>query len=150
MSDFDENQFAAVTSDSELSTTYTAIPEDDYDLVVNDRPKFRAYDGTPIIDVPFKLVNCEEMKAKYGLREPTVNQSYFIELDGSRVANGPNKNVKLGQLLEACGVPANWRLLDLPDLLNGKGPIRGRVTQVRDKEDSGQVYNRVTRVAKLR
>lgn len=86
----------------------------------------------------------EDAKASVGREALSVRQEFLLDLDANgKIATGPGKNIRLGQLREALGLnkgPFRW------DMLLGAGPARVRVRHRADKNDPEAKYAEVSRV----
>jgi len=144
MSSFNPETFLSGEVKGEMETKYTPVPEDDYTAFVHDVAA-REINDTPVLDVIYKILD-EALQASMDAEDIFVRQSIFVDVDGDgNIQFGPNKNVKLGQLRDACG--QNTKAMWTPSMLRGGGPLMIRVTQRPDKNDPETVYNDVKRVA---
>lgn len=150
---FDANAFMSQPAEP-LKTQYELVPEGDTKLMIdaegmkvntikwNDKNT-----GEPKEFQQLELqcvVLDEAIKAKLGREKVTVRMRIPLDLDGGKLATGPNKNVRLGQLRDVLGqnVPG-WT----PQQLLGAGPFIGKIAHSTGSND--QKYADVTRVAKI-
>jgi hypothetical protein len=145
MSQFNPEEFLHTEAEGGFDTKYTAIPEGDYRAVVDEVSSRMTSKGQAIMDVTFNILD-DELKQKLNLQKATVRMSIFLDLDESgALKKGTNANIKLGKLLEACGITGRWN----PKMLEGAGPVLINVSQRKNEDDPEIVYNDVKRVAKL-
>jgi hypothetical protein len=151
MSNFNPEVFLNQQNTKTLETNYTAIPADEYMAVIEKvEADITKKTQSPFLRVKFKLIGdkAEELKARLGFRDPSVSQMYMLDLDSNgSLDDGPNKNVRLGQLRSAAGQnnPGEpWA----PRSLEGAGPFRVQVGQRPDDDDPNKIYNDVKSVAK--
>ena len=156
MSAFDAEAFLNQEVNAPLETTYVPIPEAEYEAVVDDGDNAVTaveYEGT---EGPFQklyinfILAAPEVAEKLGLQKVTCRAQFTLDLeeDGVTLQVGPNKNVKLGQCLNALGLNSEaWS----PQLLKGAGPILVRVKQTPDKKDptSGIIYTDINKFTSL-
>lgn len=140
MSNFDPQAFLTGEVQGEMETKYTPVPEGDYTAFIHSVAA-REVNDSPVLDVVYKIID-EGLQATMNMDEIFVRQSIFVDVDGNGAMQfGPNKNVKLGNVREACN--QNGKGKWAPKLLEGAGPLLIKVTQ-RVTEDA--TYNDVKRV----
>lgn len=151
MSNFNPEVFLNQQNTKALETNYTAIPTDEYLAVIEKvEADVTKKNQSPFLRVKYKLIGdkAEELKTRLGFREPSVSQMYMLDLDpNGMLDDGPNKNVRLGQLRSAAnqntpGEP--WA----PRNLEGAGPFRIQIGQRADDDDPNKIYNEVKSVSK--
>lgn len=155
MSTFDPELFMSQTTEGEMSTHSTPIPEGDFIATVDDaKPReIETKDGARVVlDVTLELVGrdggqpIDDLKADLGRQKITVRDSLFLDIDASgAISTAKGQNVRLGRLREAVG--QNTGGVWSPTMLKGAGPVVVRVTQRPDKDDPETVYNGFGKIA---
>ncbi len=150
-SNFDPEAFMnSAETTAAFDTVLTTIPESDEYIGSIKTLKLRTAKDSVIMDVTWSILNlADNLKQELNLAEPTVRQSIFLDFDGNgRLASGPNVNVQLGQLREACGqnvAGTPWR----PLMLQGAGPCKLKVTKRVDPKNAARVFNDVAAVTRM-
>jgi len=155
-STFDAAAFEATVIEAANETHMTPVPEDDY-VVIIDKVRIktiavskgdRAGQEVPVLELILGIVDEDGKLAKLMNREKiTLRHDIWLEVnEHGGLAFGPNQNVQLGRLREACnlnkpGKPFSYGMLE------GQGPLHASVTQTEPNE-AGDVYNRITRLQK--
>ncbi len=160
---FDAESFMQQESDETLETKYPRPRESDYRAMIDSvsakeitwPPKSKSDLGKGIVlDVNYSLLNQEEQKAELGVAPDQlllVRDGVFCDVDYNvtppKINVGTGINIKLGRLLEACGLNIGqpWNL----SMLVGAGPIVIRVAYDPKSPDPEEPYLRVTRTAML-
>lgn len=144
---FDPNTFLQQTITDANATRLTPIPEGEY-LAVIDKLGIRTNDkGTIMLDVIWAVLD-ETVKQTLGMDKPTVKQTCFLDLDANgKLATGDNKNVQVGRVREAVGQNIAGQAWG-PNMLQGAGPAKIKITLRPDKDDPTLIYNDVKGVAK--
>ena len=156
MSTFDPATFENMVIEDANETTSTPVPEGEYIAIVDSarintikiKNGPNAGQERPILRVGLEIQD-DEGKLKSLLNREKIVVRYDVWLDvteAGTLAFGPNQNVGLGRLREACGLnrpgkPFNFKMLE------GQGPLAITVTNTEDTE-RGTVYDNVTRVSK--
>ncbi len=155
-STFDAEAFMAQSVEAESETSYTPIPADDYNAMIEkvSIPRtFTREDGSevPILEILYNVLD-DNVKEMMEMDQVLVSQSIFLDVildenNNPTLAFGKNKNVKLGYVRAATGqnTPAPWNY----KMLEGAGPLRIKVGVQVDKDDPEKIYNRVNRVSKI-
>lgn len=152
---FDANQFMSQPTEP-LPTKYEVVPEGDFKMMIDTDFKVNAIkfnDKNTGEEREFHqlelnaVVLDEAIKAKLGRDKVTVRMRIPLDLDdGGKIATGPNKNVRLGQLRDVLNQNTpGWT----PQQLLGAGPFMGKITHTSDKKDSTIKYADVARVSKI-
>lgn len=154
-STFDPEAFENMVLDSANETKMTPVPEGEFrGFISNVRvksitPKSGANEGKtmPILEVTYQLEDDTGELAKELNRDVVnVRQDIWLDVnDQGGLAFGPNLNVGLGRLREAVGMNKPGKPFTFKQL-EGAGPVLVTVTQD-VRSDTGDVYNRVPRVA---
>ena len=135
--EFMNTQFEA----AEFETRRSLIPPGDYTVVIDNLEFATVGDrNLPIIRARYKIVNASEPE----LNDRMLFDTIWLDMDeqGKSLLRGPDKNLRLGQLLEACH-------------LNGKpwspGMLQGQVILVQVgvgvNKRSNEEENTVKRIA---
>ncbi len=151
ISTFDPAAFKQTVVEGSFETHTTPLPEDTYVAVLGETAirAIKNDDGEASIlcDVPF-IVDDETLAERLGLDRLQVIQGFFLDLDKKgNLEFGPNKNIRLGRLRDALGqnTDKSWNF----GMLDGAGPLKIKVIQKPDKDDSSIQYNRVVGFAPL-
>ena len=104
----------------DIATEFTSVPEGEHDAQIT---KLATKDGLigkgERTGEPWVMLNLTwtltdpNVSAEMNVREARINQSFFLDLDGGKLATGTNKNVALGQLFEACGLDGSATISSL-------------------------------------
>ena len=157
---FNVDEFLSSQLAAPLATQFEVCPEGEFAMLLDSDPKQlqpREISGTSEkTGKPYHFfqleLNClvqdEKVKAKLGRDRVPVRLRVNLDIGtDNRLESGPNKNVALGQLLEAVG--ANKAGAGLTAIL-GAGPFMGKVKHTSDRRDTNRKYAEVDRVTKLR
>lgn len=157
MSTFDPAAFEQMTIDQANETKSTPVPEGDYTAIVDSaavhgveiKSGERAGQTVPVLQVIYHLQDDDgKLKKLLNRDKVTVRDDVWLDLtESGALAFGPNQNVRLGKLREACNLNKPGKPFTMK-MLEGQGPVAISVTQITDKNDSTIVYNRVARVGK--
>lgn len=149
--DFNEQDFLNTVQRDAVETKFTPVPVGEYSGTIKpgsvkvSSVNFR--DGT--VGKRFRcqwIINDDAVKASTGMTEPTVRQEFLLDLtDGGALATGKNKNIRLGKIVEAGGLPNPGWSLAMFDGVNAKVRVGHRA----DKDDPEVVYAEVQAVSKL-
>jgi len=144
---FDPELFMQQEESGELDTTFTPVPEGDYQAVATETKIRTTESGHVILDVVWEISD-PEVAAETGRDTNTVRQSIFLDMnaDNTRIDVSKGKNINLGRLFEAIGVDMSkgWSLA----MIQGN-PALVHVAHRADKNDPSVLYADVTRVAAL-
>ena len=157
MSTFDVNAFENMIIEEASETKTTPVPEGAFPAIIDGQRiktikiKSGPREGqeVPILEVTYDLTD-EDGKLKEVLNRDkvTVRQDIWLDVnDQGALAFGPNQNVALGRLRDACDMNAPGRPFSF-SMLEGQGPVMVHVTQFANPE-TGDVYNRVPKVEKM-
>lgn len=149
MSNFDPETFLGQAQQAEtFSTRRTPLDEGEYigqitDVKVRD-VKFRDGREGKGIDL-FVAIEGPEVESQTGLPKVTPRMSFLLDLtDAGNIDSGKGKNLRLGRVLEACGLNGKaWSFNDL----------KGNVVKVKlkhrpDDNDPEVVYEEITAMTK--
>lgn len=140
-----------------LATKYEVVREGEYPMSLSDDLKAEEISYTDKQGLPAAfqqmtiscIVHDDKIKQELGRDKVTVRMQIPLDLDGNgKLEEGPNKNVKLGQLREALGQNAdpNWT----PAMLkNAPTKFMGKVGHRSDKKDPSIKYADVVKVTKI-
>jgi dipeptidyl aminopeptidase/acylaminoacyl peptidase len=149
MSVFNKEAFlnSSVTGSNETKVTF--VPEGEYTAYVDDLELSSGNkDGRDWYSCKIKwYIPDENLKKALGLEHPTVSDSIFLDIENGALAFGVNKNVGLGRIREALNQndpKKPWSF----SMMKGAGPVRIKVGSRPDKNNPGDVYPTVDRVAK--
>lgn len=152
MSQFNPEVFLNQQQSKTLDSSFTSIPAGEYEAVVDKvEAGVTSKKGAPYLRVHFKLIGdgAETLKTQYGFRDPKINQMFMLDLDDSgSLEDGPNKNVRLGQLREIldqnrAGQP--WA----PRNLEGAGPVRIQTGLRADDQNPDVQYAEIKSFARI-
>lgn len=151
MSVFDPETFLSSSTTASNETTFTSVPEGEYDAYIDDvkarTVRNREGNEVPVLDVVL-LIPDEEVKSLLALERVTVTDSIFVDFDSNgAIATGTNKNLRLGQLRDAVGQNKSGKEW-MPLMLKGTGPVKIKIVQGKPDEQTGVRYPRVQRYAK--
>lgn len=143
---FDPDVFLNQEISGANETKYTPVPVGEYNAYIDDLT-MDSYEDQPILVVHYAILS-DELKKTLGLEKPTVQDRLFLDVaeDGVTLLFGPNKNVRLGRVREACdqnNPKKKWNF----NMLRGAGPVAIMVEHKFNKAGEGPFAN-VTRVAK--
>lgn len=145
---FDADTFLNSEFDSGFETKLTQVPEGEYDAIIEDvKPrKFTNAEGQEraVLEVSWLILD-EDVKQQTELEKPLSRQTIWLDVnDNGTLERGKNKNLGLGNLLEALGLNDGkpWS----PSSLKG---LTGKVKVEKEKkpQDPENPYTNVTRVA---
>lgn len=143
MSVFDQEAFFDEPLDSPLETRTTPIPKGEYTAICKEVRGPRAAGENYVIDVVYKILD-ESVAELLNMKEPTARMSIFLDLEDGRLARGPNRNIRLGRVLEAHGLNSpNARIREL----EGSGPVKVKIDWRADKNDPTINYSEVVAVS---
>lgn len=128
---------------------YTPIDEGEYPLRVKEVQVRSGVNQTT--QIPFHVadvlmvVEDDGVKAALNMPEPTARYSAFLDIVDGMLDTGTNKNVKIGQLRTACGLPEGkkWSLRHLEG-----ATCYGKIKQEADRNDPERIYSRVVSVTR--
>lgn len=151
---FDKDAFLNQTIDAPMATDYELCPEGEYPALLDGEFNVNEVSGEsekgPYCFHVFEqdtIIQSDAVRQKLGRDVVKVRMRINLDLDDSgRLATGPNKNVKLGQLRSAIG--KNNDQFSFNDL-RGAGPIMVRVKHITSKKD-GRKFAEVSSVAPIR
>lgn len=140
---FDKEAFLATSIEGELETSYTPLPDDDYEGFIDDIEVGEINDD-PVLFLTIALT--DQKAVEFMEREkPTIRETVFLDInENGGLEMGKNKNVKLGQYRAAAGQNTGkpWA----PGQLRGAGPLLLKIVRKPDKDDPEKVYNRIVKV----
>lgn len=152
---FDQNVIDALlnqTVEEPLETRITPVPEGDYIAQPDGPPTLESFQGKKDPSKSFIRLTMiwdiqdEGLKASLNRTEVKVRQQFIIDLDSNgKLATGPDKNVRLGQLFEAGGLNAGGASIAQ---LGNIGRCLIRVKQRADESDPETKYSEVSKVVK--
>jgi len=155
MSTFDPAAFESMTIDQANETKTTPVPEGDYrgivesvkiDTVAISKGE-RAGKTVPVLKIIYELEDdTGKLKELLNRDKVTVRQDIWLDVtDSGALAFGPNLNVGLGRVRDACGFNKPGKAFSFK-MLEGAGPVIVHVTQEARDAD---IYNRVPRISKV-
>jgi hypothetical protein len=112
MSVFDATTFMSTTIKAELDTKFPVIPEGEYLAQVKKidmrQVEFRKIEGSGIaIEVQWELLD-DSVRESTKMEHPFCRQSFLLDLvkdsDPPQLDLGEGRNIRLGQILAACGL----------------------------------------------
>lgn len=152
---FDADAFMNTQVDGPMATALQSVPEGEYVSMIGDfdSSAFKTVNTKngprAVLEVPF-LIQDDALKAKMGREQVTHRETYWLDFvpGTAQLDNGPDKNVRLGQLRTAIGqneknVP--WA----PSMLRNMGPLRIVIKTTSDKNDPEKKYTNITKYAKI-
>ena len=116
---FDPDSFMSSTTEGEMSTEYTPVPEGEYNAVidnVNARESSSDKGDFVMLDVTWKIDDAHVAEVT-GIENPTVRQTIFLDITSSGgIDMAKGKNIQLGRLREAVNQnkPGPWSPSMLP------------------------------------
>lgn len=153
---FDAEAFMAQQTKSANATKIDPIPEGEYQAVITENVTVRQGESAKsgetfiVMDVEWELQSgpedLEALKKRLNRRKLTVRQSLFLDVENGMIAEGENKNARLGKLRAAIGQNNNGKPWS-PLHLKNAGPATIIVRTRPDENDPDIVYNDVRRVA---
>lgn len=157
MSTFDPEAFNQMVIEESNETKMTPVPAGDYKGFISEakvssisiRNGARAGTEVPVLNVTWQLEDEDGKLAEELNRDVVrVRQDVWLDLnDTGGLAFGPNQNVALGRLREACGLNVPGKPFSF-QMLEGQGPCIVHVV-TEPRQDTGDMINRVPRVSKL-
>ena len=103
MSSFNPDTFLNTETDSANSSTYTPVPEGEFNASIKVIKPRVLTDGRAVLDVTW-TVDDEVARNETGMAEPSVRQTLWLDTTESGGLDfGKGKNVGLGRLREAVG-----------------------------------------------
>lgn len=103
MSAFNPDLFLNTETDSASATTYTPVPEGEFNASIKTIKPRVLTDGRAVLDITW-TVNDETARQETGMAEPSVRQTIWLDTTESGGLDfGKGKNVGLGRLREAVG-----------------------------------------------
>lgn len=150
MSTFDVANFENAQFTESNSTTYTPVPEGEFNAVIDKKEIRNTAKGQVILDVTWKIDDAEVAEVT-GMANPTVRQSIFLDVsENGSLDFGKGKNIALGRLREALGQNQSGQPWGFGLLLGQVAKVRIKHRIVRD-ESTGEdrTYTDVSGVAKL-
>lgn len=158
---FDADSFMQDTVDAPMATTLQSVPDGEYQAVIGDftSEAFKTIEiadkknpgqkiGRPVLEIPY-IIQDAALAAKMEREQVVHRETYWLDLDANgKLATGPDKNVRLGQLRDALGqnVPG-WS----PSHLRNAGPllIAIKSKSAKDPTDPEKKYTNITKYAKI-
>jgi hypothetical protein len=149
-SGFDPRSLLTTTVKAKLDTKLPPIPLDETDEFlglcskVETRVITSKKDSSQYIslDTQWRIMD-EAVAARMHIEQPTARYSFLLEVDPVKgLEVGPAKNVKLGRLLEACGIHSKEWSLSMLEGTTAWIKIKHRA----DDDDPEIIYNEVARV----
>lgn len=132
-----------------LETHLTPVPEGDCMGVISDlKPIIVDTKNGPAakLNVEWTVVD-EGVLNGMGRETARVRQQLWLDVDeGGQLLTGPDKNIKLGQLMEVFGLNAAGNGIEA---LNGKGPALLQIKHSPNPKDAKSPYVDVSYVTKL-
>lgn len=147
MSSFNPDTFLNTESTSANATTYTPVPEGEFNASIKAIKPRVLTDGRAVLDVTW-TVDDEQARQETGMAEPSVRQTLWLDTTESGGLDfGKGKNVGLGKVREACGqnqAGKTWA----PGMLVGQ-VAKVKVSHSIDKRDGVTVNAEVKAVLPL-
>ena len=149
--DFNADAFLDAVHQDQVESKFTPVPADEYPAYIKQ--------GSVVIEpVNFKdgntgkrftcqwVIDDAALAEKLGMTSPQVRQQFILDLtDSGALAAGKNKNVRIGKIVEAGGLPnPGWSFRQFDGLR-----ARIKVTHRPDKNDAEIVYAEVSAVTRL-
>jgi len=151
---FDADAFMNDTIDVPMETQLAGIPEGEYVAMVGDFDSSAFKTVTtkngdrPVLSIPF-MIQDDALKAKLSRESVIHRETYWLDFDDNgKLATGPDKNVRLGQLRNCLGqnTPGSpWS----PSMMKNMGPLRIVIKTTPDKNDPEKKYTNITKYAKI-
>ena len=149
MSAFDPDTFLHDETESAMETKHTPCPEGEYTAYIdNVEAQTRKTDDGPVVvmDIVYAVTD-DEVKEELDMDKVIVRQSVWPDFDeNGKLAFTKNKNVRLGNVREACGQNQDGKPWS-PGMLVGAGPVKITVGHRFNKTTGEGPYANVTRVA---
>lgn len=146
---FDVNDFMNSATEAVLDTKFNQLDEGEYKAQIGTDEKAieiksDVKDGKPWAQIAIKYEIVDPtgtIEAKLG-RKPTIVHRFFLDLkDDGRPDYGPQRNVRLGQVLAACNLKTPWK----PNDLKGK-VLKIKVMKVKNDRDPSNPLAEVSMV----
>jgi len=150
---FDPETFLDNTTEGANDTTYTPVPEGEYQAVIDTvgKPRRETSQKTgnvfTVMDITWMILD-PQVKEIIGGRDPKVRQSIFLETtpdaSGKAILDmGKGKNIPLGRIRAAVNMNhGSFRL----SMLNGAGPAIVVVSHRPNPKQPGDVFSEVSAV----
>ena len=152
MSTFDPQAFEEMVFEEANETKFTPIPEGVYEAIV-DSVRIKAIDikkgdraGTtaPILEVVYEILS-DDLKKELNREKVVVRHDIWLDVnENGSLSFGPNHNVQLGRLREACGLNKPGKPFSF-QMLQGQGPLKVTVA-VKVNMEADVAYNNVIQV----
>jgi len=148
---FNPDLFLSTTTDQTGDTRYTPVPVGEWKAQCKSVSARRTHSDRTGLDYTFLELQWtildEEVRAQIGIPEPSVRQSFGLDLTPTGTLDfGKNKNVRLNRLREAVGQNTPGRSWS-PSNLEGQYATVRVVHRVR--EDTGETLAEVNSVAAM-
>lgn len=159
-STFDADAFMQEQVDAPMATKLSTIPDWEGQAVIGDftsealktidyKDKKGADVSRQVLEIPFILQD-EALRVKMDRQEfPVHRETFWLDFDANgKLATGPDKNVRLGQLRAALGQnQPGWA----PGMLRNMGPVLIAIKSksAKDPTDPEKVYTNITKYAKI-
>lgn len=150
---FDADAFMNDTIDAPMETQLSGVPDGEYVAMIGDfdSSAFKTITtkngDRPVLEIPF-MIQDDALTAKMG-RAATHRETYWLDFDDNgKLAVGPDKNTRLGQLRSALGqnvAGSPWA----PAMLRNMGPLRIAIKTKTDSKDPDKKYTNITKYAKI-
>ena len=149
MSTFDAAAFENTVIEGSNETKATPVPEGTYHALIEAvKIVVRAVNGEqrPILSVTFKILEASpELLAQMNREELFVTHDIWLDVTANgSLARGPNQNLGLGKLREACKMNNPSQQFAFK-MLEGYGPLVIEVGTRPGKEE-GDIFNKVKAV----
>jgi hypothetical protein len=158
---FDADAFMNDTVDAPMATTMSSVPDGEYQAVIgdftsealktiefNDKKNPGQKTSRQVLEVPY-IIQDAALAAKMEREQVVHRETYWLDFDANgKLATGPDKNVRLGQLRAALGQnSAGWS----PSHLRNMGPllIAIKSKSANDPTDPEKKYTNITKYAKI-
>lgn len=155
---FDADSFMNETVDAPMATSLQSIPDGEYQAVIGDftSEAFKTVTfqnakheevSRQVLEVPF-IIQDAALSAKMEREQIVHRESFWLDFDANgKLATGPDKNVRLGQLKDALGqnVPG-WA----PSHLRNMGPLLIAIkSKAGTGKNDGKTFTNITKYAKI-
>lgn len=147
---FDPNTFLETTHKGNLDTTFVLPDEDEYLCQLTEKITLRSGEGDDgrkwaAVTFQCELIDAADQCRKLNMERIFVSYDMFLDLtDDGRLDLGTNRNMRLKRLWEATGV--NKQKQVTIGMLKFQ-TFWGRLEHQVDRNDSEQVYAKITRAA---
>lgn len=157
---FNADAFMNETVDEPMATSMSGVPDGEYQAVIGDftSEAFKTIEiedrknpgqmiGRPVLEVPF-IIQDATLAAKLGREQVVHRETYWLDLDANgKLATGPDKNVRLGQLRDALGQNTpGWS----PSHLRNMGPLLIAIkSKAGTGKNAGKTFTNITKYAKI-